>query len=63
MNPIKFSTALTELNLYSHDENKKSISLMIRNIRKLFNHIMLVVIPFYIYTTDPDGEEGHLDLV
>lgn len=63
INPMNFSAALNELNLYSHNNFKKSLSYIVRNIRKSFNHILLVIIPFYIYTTDPEGEEGHLDLV
>lgn len=60
---MNFSSALNELNLFTNDQNKKSLSYMLRNMRKSFNHILLVVIPFYIYTTDDEGEEGHLDLV
>ena len=64
LGPVQFNNAIINLNLFTHDGNMISRSLMVRNFRKVFNHVLMVMIPFYILTTSPDeGEEGPLDLV
>ena len=61
--PIKFSGAMISLNLLTHRGTFKSLAYIMRNCRRAFDNILLVVIPVYILTIDSGLTEGGLDLV
>ena len=54
---------MIHLNLLTHIGTFKSLGYIMRNCRRAFDNILLVVIPVYILTIDSGLEEGGLDLV
>lgn len=49
--------------MYSHSEGFYYLGMVLVLSQKFINAIAFLVIPTYIITIDPQGEEGGIDLV